>query len=101
MITKFKMFENINESEPKIGDYVICKTRNPEKTAFKEYVDNNIGRIMNEFKDDSYFYGKDIKNYIVRFTNPTTYTFNKDQILYWSKNKEDMKDIQQANKYNL
>lgn len=100
MITKFKIYESINIGEPMAGDYVICKPKN-RGTAFQKYVDDNIGRIMKEFKDDTYFNGKNIKNFLVKFTNPTTYVFNRDQILYWSKNKEDMKDIQQANKYNL
>jgi hypothetical protein len=100
MITKFKLYESINVGEPMAGD-VICKSRTNQETAFKKYVDNNIGDIVEEFKDETHFYGKNIKNYMVKFTNPTKYVFNRDDILYWSKNKEDMEDILQAKRYNL
>ncbi len=90
MITKFKIFENINESEPKIGDYVICKTRSTDTIEFKKYVDNNIGKIVDNY----------LAYYYVKFKEKT-YIFTIGNILYWAKNKEDIEVLIQANKYNL
>jgi hypothetical protein len=40
MITKFKIYENINEGEP-IGNYVICRTRYSH-----DDIPNDVNRLM-------------------------------------------------------
>ena len=44
MITKYKIFERVNQGEPEGGDYVICKdTTEPEINIFSR---KNIGKII-------------------------------------------------------
>lgn len=71
MITKFKLFENLNIDEPKVGDYALCKVRKDQiGTAFEPYINDNIGKIIEMWIDESNFYGSDKKCYSISFTNP-------------------------------
>ena len=95
MITKFKIFENINKGKPKVGDYVICKVADTlESTSFGIYVSTHVGKIDNIVKtkyDDFYQ---------VEYSN-TGNKFQEYQILYWSKNKEELEAILASKKYNI
>ena len=77
MITKFKIYENINEGEPKIGDYVICTTINNKTPELLHFLSNNIGKYIQVSKYISFpyqiqFYNipKSMKFYFGH--NPTT-----------------------------
>ena len=102
MITKFKIFENIDES-PKVGDYVI----------FESYGDMIIARIINIDND---FDINDEENNPFPYTvewkadcvfnhkkSPESYgdSISPDAIIEWSSDKEELEEILQANKYNL
>jgi hypothetical protein len=106
MITKFKIFENINEGRPEIDDYVLLKyaTYHNDMTNF---LNNNIGKII--FIDDNfciieYYNVPDLINHRFdynKINNTYKKTFKTRFISYWSKNREDLEDILMANKYNL
>jgi len=99
MITKFKLYESINEGEPEIGDYVIIETDDDE---FKHYSNNYIGEVVDiERKPNT---KRDI--YYILFKNFDNRRSDREmiwryEIKYWSKNKEELEPILQANKYNL
>ena len=44
MITKYKIFEKLNQGEPEEGDYVIMKFGSSD-TEFVKFITNNIGKI--------------------------------------------------------
>ena len=100
MITKFKLFEDVKEkgdkySEPEEGDYVICSTENFD--ALKYVVANNIGQIRAIYTDK-----QDFKTISVYYNNTPEYlTVWEHEILYWSKNKEELEPYITANNYNL
>jgi hypothetical protein len=95
MITKFNLYESIN-NKPRKGDYVIVTfVKKIIPTIGKiEYVNNKYSfPYLVEFDDNFnyYEYGLDENNIVVEL----------DEIVYWSKNKEDLEPIIQGNKYNL
>lgn len=108
MITKFKLFEELNEGEPKLGDYVICCEQESGDDVFDNFLLQNIGQIIarnngnydygikyNDVpKEVLFYFGSQGKHKLVR---PMT----KDEIIYWSENKEDLEPYIQSKKYNL
>ena len=88
MITKFKIYEDINTrneiDKPEVGDYVITDHHWYNKghiPIFKVYsIDNDLIFIYLNNKYEVYHYRK---------------------ILYWSKNIEDLKVLVDSKKYNL
>lgn len=135
MITKFKIFEELNEDEPaEEGDYVICST-NPAWVEINDYLKSSIGRIES-IGSDKYYPGKSLGNdHLVYFTDvPVDFkpfdffdfkrrdkndysstktspvsgefklyykSFNKYEIKYWSKDKDDVEAYIAAQKYNI
>jgi len=99
MITKFKIFENINEN-PKVGDYVILKPEqcnyldNGQNDKLIDIIKTNIGQITKIHGSGEIFK--------IEFENVAT-PFNVRilKIKYWSNNKEELELKLQANKYNL
>jgi len=105
-----KEFENLNNTKPEIGDYVLCKEND---FSMSNFLDCNIGKILEFVKKDN---GID-SMYIIEYSNvprnlryrffPPNNNYNYlrfshiDNIEYWSKNKEDLEPILQAKKYNL
>jgi hypothetical protein len=116
-----KNFEDIKESQlPEIGDYVICKDKSialDEET--KEFISNNIGKIIN-------IYNSKIKVgiitkkqtiipntlYIVKYDNIPNIAkkwFGSDdsrqmrlnEIIKFSKDKEELEDYLITKKYGL
>jgi len=90
MITRFKIFENIN-GNPKVGDYV----------SFESYGDVIIAKIT-DINNNFDIYNED--------DNPFPYTVEwesygdsicPDAIIEWSENKEELELKLQAKKYNL
>ena len=84
MITKFKIFENLNDS-PQVGDYVLVKFENL----------NRIGEIY-AISNMWYLIEIKIEGRRIALTN---FHFNK--IIAFSKNKKDLEFYIQAIKYNL
>ena len=115
------IYENFKK-EPETGDYVICK----EKSLIKDvdvcdFISNNIGRIfhyINNDELDEYSVSKDYR-YIIKYDNvpaninkyfrgmegfkqpEKSRRMSRDEIIYWSKNREDLEAILDAKKYNL
>jgi hypothetical protein len=98
MITKFKIFENANK--PELGDYVVVTYRNdfiPEIGKIEHINQEFVFPYLIFFnrKFNYYDYGLDDKNLVV--TN--------DEIIYYSKNKNDAKKFLELkikeDKYNL
>jgi len=110
MITKFKIFENVNENEPEVGDYVIASS-NDFLIDLNEFTKNRIGRLYNIFKplyvdDLSYtvIYDnipKELDCYTFKVYDEEAISLDKEDIKYWSKDKEDLEKILMTNKFNL
>ena len=101
--------ESIEESEPKIGDYVIIK--NYPGTTFYiemyEFISNNIGQIIKSENLGEFFrisYNKlpnNIAGFFQPYENKYYRIFNKDMITDFSSNKKELKLKLAAKKYNL
>jgi len=103
MITNFKLYEKLNDGMPEVGDYVICS-----KSDFSsdEFVENNIGKILKDDKSNYYPYYityDNIPDSLIdrRVNKIATILFKRKDILYWSKDKEELEAILQTNKFNL
>ena len=94
MITKFKIFEALNEGKPEIGDYVICNGKNI-------FLKNNITKIK-EIRQSN---NSGDKEYHLRADDKREFSIAqinmKNYIEYWSKNREDLESILQSKKYNI
>ena len=120
MITKFKIYEELNAGEPEVGDWVIVNKKN-YPTAFNpkkyDFVNSSIGYIWKKpavnlylvkyfdipVDQEQHFLYTDGFN-----TGPIPHPMigNSMQlsigdIVYWSKNKEDLEHVIQAKKYNI
>jgi hypothetical protein len=111
-----KSYENINEEEPQIDDYVIAIPINMIQNA-EHFFNNTIGIISNitnnihekyiavEYENIPPF----ISAYYCRWrerTDGTQYRenliwFERNMIIYFSKNKEDIETHLTLNKYNI
>ena len=102
-----KTYEDLNiYKEPKIGDYVICTTNDTTSPGLKEFLEQTIGKCINtnfNFLIIEYQY---VPNEIL-YTNFDLTTGKirrgvmKDDVLYYSPNKEELEIYLNANKYNL
>lgn len=113
MITNFKIFENINKGEPEIGDYVICEEKIGSISQFiKDFVNSNIGKIMAILDKPSvydfwihYDIPDDEKFKLFYSSNeevPSSWRkMKRNEIKYWSRNKEDLEPILAGTKYNI
>lgn len=110
-----KTYENILKNQAKINDYVIIDS------IFKtiKYFENSIGRITSiendlDFEGDSDIIEIKYENIpddvidrakfffdFIIFNNTSYIIVSRDQIRYWSKNKEELEAKLMANKYNL
>jgi len=107
--TYIKTFEKINIGSPKKGDWVICN----EESNLKNFLNNNIGFCYGYKERDEYKYRVGYPDNIPRnFENKFNRTlyngenlmariFSKSEILYWSKDKNELEAILASNKYNL
>jgi hypothetical protein len=108
-----KQYEN--NTEPQIGDYVICKDDDDDFIEINDFLSSNIGRIIEPTDSETGSWNSDKKIFIwVKFTEPYenydedadvitdgVRPFYKNEIIAFSPNKEDLKHIISANKYNL
>jgi hypothetical protein len=82
---------------PQIGDFVIGDPTN--FTWAKNIIKSNIGKIVvDSNKSNKGLYYKVL---YVTDVYSETFTLHVNEILYWSKNKEDLEIYIQVNKYNL
>ena len=86
-----KSYEN-QKNNPQPGDYVVVKIKNvPSAIAAK--LEEYIGHILRQEKEDTF---------LIKFGKITMHWYIKlDDIVDWSKNKEDLEYYIQSNKYNL
>jgi hypothetical protein len=100
-----KKFEE-NENEPQVGDYVICKEMKYPDDDFVYFLNTHIGRIKNyvNMNDTLYPYEIEFEEKLPR-SSLKSRNFIRNEIIYWSKNKEDVIDyiemMNNINKYNL
>jgi hypothetical protein len=99
-----KLFENINE--PQIGDYVLCKEMDSNDKKLLEFIDNNVGRIVDTKPETDVF----TELFVIKYKNipfdnnwqnKNTRYFLREEILFWSKDKEDCEAFLNAKKYNI
>lgn len=102
MITKFKIFENLNE-QPKVGDYVLLNVNvfPYENEITADLIMSKIGKIT-EIKHNLPLNQKN--TYIIKFNIDSTFfdkEFNISHFKYWSSSKEELEAMIASNKYNL
>lgn len=96
MITKFNLYESINNGKPKKGDYVIVDFRGDIITKIGQitYIKyNSYLPYLIEYDDDFNYYDYGLYDKYI--------SINLDEIKYWSKDKKELETLIQANKYNL
>jgi len=105
MITNFKLYEKLNDNgAPNIGDYVICSDH--ENNNHDNFFKNKIGKILNINYDKIYTHAITYDNIPDRLYDniikgKRTIGVKRNNIIYWSENKEELEQMLQANKFNL
>jgi hypothetical protein len=99
-----KIYEELYD-EPNIGDYVICKL-NIVNSILDNFYQTTIGKIVSAIR-----ISPTKRLYRVEYENtpdkngtkqfPHRREFATDEILHYSKNREDLEAILDAKKYNL
>lgn len=110
-LTTVNLFENLNQNEPEIGDYVIIYSEDFVECLI-DFFRNNIGKLTqisynNQLKSNDYKIKFD--EYLPEyepFCNSTLSTskeifVDKEDISRWSKNKKELETLITANIYNL
>lgn len=121
-----KYFESI-EKYPEIGDYVICKDNESEDKdendiEFENFLNHSVGMILDSNKEKNNFFktitGKRFENYsipiyLIQFENElpefikepdfpeNSLIFDENEIVVFSKNKDELEILLSAKKYNL
>ena len=90
--------------KPDVGDYVIANC-DKYKDSYQDFLLNNIGEII-DIDDSGGYINKievsyDSRSIPAEFNSDNCFTFEEDQILFFSYNKKELEDILTANKYNL
>jgi len=105
-----KQYEELNSGLPKINEYVICEVGDVFDTYnisnLNLFLNNNIGQIVNINRYDIYQIKyqnipDDISNMFTTINNNNVRNMRLDNILYCSKNKEELETLLSTNKYNL
>ena len=108
-----KYFDNNNE-EPQVGDYVIWEDSTRKVEDFQNFICNTIGQIVKIYNDGDY---DDDFPYVIKYENipyeilaafsyddypeKCTRIMCKEEIIHFSKNKEDLEIILKAKEYNI
>jgi len=104
-----KTYEKHYHNEPNEGDYVICKT-DEHSDFLNNFYGTTIGKIISVIDTDTKKYYKvqydiipDKKEFFKEYKQSklTRQLFDRDEILYFSKNREYLEMKLTANKYNL
>lgn len=98
-IKKFEM----NEDNPKLGDYVIC-TSYFEKEG--KYVNDRIGKIIVDNWSERNPYAvqyDDIPDglWCAKINDVGVIVFNDSQIVNWSEDKEELESFLKIKKFNI
>jgi len=125
MITKFKLYESVNKGEPEVNDYVICGPNHylfdPANPAFKKFITNSIGLIWKHPSKNIYIvkyfdipesFGNDsayipsnaffqYSDYSKGLKIGNSLQFELKDIIYWSKNKEELEKVLKIRNYRL
>lgn len=125
-----KTYEELDQDQPKIGDYVICNEitgnnqLNDDEFMIKSFISKNIGQIVDfrtkdnissqydtvENKYSIFVQYEDLPDEIYDdFDYHTNIDycriFNINEIIHWSENKDELEEILEfdstVNKYNL
>jgi len=102
-----KKFENIEGLS--IGDYVLCRVNRFYFSDLDDFVQKNVGKIIESRPDNDYVVEFDVKlnhsnlrNYAYSITSKNLkIKFDKKEIKEFSKDKEKLISMLTANKYNL
>ena len=97
-----KIYEETIENVPEIGDYVICEDKSITMDSnTKELISNNIGEIIAD--GDLGGIKKKLKQYyIVKYTIPDLIlVMYLDEIIKFSKDKNELEGYLAAKKYGL
>lgn len=110
-MTHLKLYEEYENSiEPEVGDYIFAKWKHAEdEHPANIFATNNIGELI-KIETDKY----DETSFLVKYNNipdelklyksmnnDTSFRFKKEDLIKWTKNKEELETILQANKFNL
>ena len=105
-----KQYEEINQNEPKIDDFVICEEENTaiDDVEIVQFTKNNIGQIMEIKSTDLYKYRikyddvpDNLSHKLLLYNNVYTRPMARDEIKYWATDKNELLPLISANKYNL
>jgi hypothetical protein len=94
MITKFKIYESLNDGEPEKGDYVIVNVN--DKNYSKHIVDevnSNIFRLIDIIYQENHI------TYVIDYLE--RWLISRKEIIYWTKDKKDLELTLKANKFNI
>lgn len=107
-----KIYENYNEIE--IGDYVICESGksnyNIQFKKLNDFIRNKIGKLIdidNKSIPGSIYYIVEYDNIpdnisnFKRSRNESAFTMHKIDIINYSKDKNELESIINANKFNI
>jgi len=101
MIKNFMLFEKINQGEPGVDDYVICENYENYIDSWNKVISKTIGRIVRIDIADSYTVLYVPPIFDAKGEIHTTYNFLIEDIKYWSKDKQDLQEILDAEKFGL
>ena len=100
-----KTYEEVNIGQPEVDDYVLVDS---DDIHYQKYSNKYIGKITdieintaNNKRDIFYVLFNNSAPYVKSNVTRTREIFFRYEIKYWSKNKEELEPILQANKYNL
>jgi hypothetical protein len=108
MITQFKIYEVLNQGEPKVGDW-ICGLEDTYYSNDKElinYVNNHVGQLI-KIDDSARFwvkYDDDLesgKKISTILGEDKLWWFTREQIKVWSELKKELEIYITAKRYNL
>jgi len=104
-------YEHIkNETEPEPDDYVICKDTYYLKKDIHDFLENNIGQIISIDSCDFYIKYENIPLNLISYFDFDDINKNNDvgvalmynnEILYYSKDKEYLKQLLINKKFNI
>jgi hypothetical protein len=112
-----RLYENYDQSEIQEGDYVVINIKADNK-IYEEFINNNIGQLIYivPYNKDSLYIRYDnipisLKSWFHKkasilhpeldLQNSKCFHINSIKIIDFSKNKEDLEYIFNAEKYNL
>ena len=98
---------------PQVDDYIICREDTSTKDDIKDFIHNNVGQIVSKEPTDalyiSYLYVTydnipqefKVRGIFAQKNYQYVRLFSKEEIVFFSSNKEDCEVYLAMNKYNL